>query len=185
MDCYNPVVLAVELGSFTGYQRDGKVHLAWETHSEVNNSHFRIERTENGFLSEYVGSVIGAGNATETQRYTFIDNNPEREKTYYRLVQEDFDGTETESQWINVVNDDEIHQLPIVPNPSRGEFSIYAQKLWDVKYVEICDIAGRCVFKSELVNGINQLSADLPNGTYFVSIVGTHKIVRSELSIHH
>ena len=42
---------------------------------------------------EKIAFVNGYGTSTETHTYSFIDDNPEQGKSYYRLKQIDFDGS--------------------------------------------------------------------------------------------
>ena len=55
--------LPIDLMYFEGYEDNHHdVVLEWATSSEVNNSHFIIERSQNGFEFEELGRVNGQGN---------------------------------------------------------------------------------------------------------------------------
>lgn len=79
----NNTVLPIEMLEF--HCNENK--LVWITESEINNSHFRIETTEDGKTWTYLKSVVGAGYSTLPMFYeTEVDG------TYVRLIQVDFDG---------------------------------------------------------------------------------------------
>jgi hypothetical protein len=104
--------IPVELTSFTASVIDGSVVLNWSTATELNNSGFEIERKQ-VFSSQSpvnnqnwvsIGFVNGNGTTTEKSFYSFIDDNPEQGKSFYRLKQIDFDGTFEYSNVIYVIN---------------------------------------------------------------------------------
>ncbi|MBK8339861.1 MAG: hypothetical protein IPK99_07610 [Flavobacteriales bacterium] len=97
-----PVLLPVELISFTAYCRDNEVNLQWSTASERDNDHFAIERSADGYAWETIGWVPGAGNAQHTIQYSFSDAGVTDALNYYRLGQTDFDGTITYSSVVAV-----------------------------------------------------------------------------------
>jgi hypothetical protein len=93
-----PVVIPVELTSFTASVIGTDVQLSWATASETNNMGFEVERgvlsPEYGVLRwENIGFVDGYGTTTELKSYSFIDEKVEPGIYFYRLKQIDFDGT--------------------------------------------------------------------------------------------
>ncbi|MBK9194915.1 MAG: hypothetical protein IPO17_07955 [Flavobacteriales bacterium] len=88
-DLNNP--LPVELTTFDGSCNESKVVLKWTTASEINNSHFDVEKSDNGIDWSVVGTVNGAGNSQETINYNFVVAN-DGNMAYYRLKQVDTDG---------------------------------------------------------------------------------------------
>jgi len=71
--------------------------LTWTTKSETNNQYFIIERSINGIDFEKAGKVNAAGNSNKINEYSFSDLNKNKKYTryFYRLVQLDFDETES------------------------------------------------------------------------------------------
>ena len=72
--------------------------LNWSTATETNNSGFEIHKKESGVRSqesewEKIGFVPGHGTTTETQNYTFTDNDVRPGKSQYKVKQIDSDGT--------------------------------------------------------------------------------------------
>ena len=93
----------VELTSFSADVNEKNVLLTWQTSTEKNNSGFEVLRSiqnENNWSQS--GFVEGQGTSTEPINYSFIDKNLEADSYSYKLVQIDFDGTQTESEIVNV-----------------------------------------------------------------------------------
>jgi hypothetical protein len=84
--------LPVELVEFTAQVVDGNVVLKWTTATEIDNSHFEIERAGTDRIFNSIGEVAGNGNAIELIDYNFTDYAPFSGVSYYRLKQVDFDG---------------------------------------------------------------------------------------------
>lgn len=118
--------LPVELLSFTATARQQDVFLKWKTGSEQENKGFVIQRstdTRNWFA---VGFVKGAGNSAVTLQYAFVDKGLAPGKYFYRLVQQDFDGTEKNSPVEQIVISGgllfELKQN--YPNPFRNQTTV-------------------------------------------------------------
>lgn len=82
----------VELISFGYSILDQNVVLNWSTATESNNYGFELERSENQIIWDNIGFVKGNSNSNEVLNYTFSDIDPITGKSYYRLIQMDFNG---------------------------------------------------------------------------------------------
>ncbi len=94
--------IPVELTAFIADYVNGVVKLNWITATELNNSGFEIEKSIDSFDWDNIGFVNGNGTTTEKHEYSYVDQNPVGEKSYYRLKQIDFDGTYKYSNIIEV-----------------------------------------------------------------------------------
>ncbi|MGZ5280698.1 MAG: hypothetical protein ACXWEY_00310 [Bacteroidia bacterium] len=95
--------LPVEFISFTGVWKNKSAELKWETASEVNNSHFEVEKSEDVQYWEMIGTVSGNGTTEEKNQYVFTDDNQDNLRNpvlYYRLRQVDFNGNSDYSKTI-------------------------------------------------------------------------------------
>ncbi len=92
-DNTNP--LPVELVVFRLDRDKDAVNIQWVTASEVNNSHFDLQRSVDGVAFLTVTTVAGAGNSNELIDYHFTDYPGHNGVVYYRLKQYDYDGTST------------------------------------------------------------------------------------------
>ena len=83
----------IDLLSFeVQHYKEGQALLEWITASELNNSHFEIQRSINGLDFETIGTLPGAGTSYDLRHYSYIDNAPYIGLNYYRVKQIDFDG---------------------------------------------------------------------------------------------
>ncbi len=99
--------LPVEFQNFAVSVSGNNVTLNWATATETNNQGFEIERmkifkTTDLNIWKKIGYVPGYGTTTEKHEYSYVDQNPVGEKSYYRLKQIDFDGTYKYSNIIEV-----------------------------------------------------------------------------------
>ncbi|NWG28817.1 MAG: T9SS type A sorting domain-containing protein [Ignavibacteriaceae bacterium] len=87
----------VELTSFTSSVSGNKVLLKWITATELNNQGFDVERASLSASPyqgwEKIGFVAGSGTTTEPRSYSYIDNDLNPGKYFYRLRQIDYNGT--------------------------------------------------------------------------------------------
>ena len=72
-----------------------RVVLDWATASELNNSHFTVERSVDGSSFTPVMEVASQGSGNVTRSYQVFDSEPIDGKSFYRLKQTDLDGSFT------------------------------------------------------------------------------------------
>jgi hypothetical protein len=139
--------LPISLISFKGKASKGENILTWRTASELNNSHFEIERAEEYDELKFskIGKVMGSGTKITDTDYTFADEKPHAYKNYYRLKQVDFDGHFEYSSAILVEASTSSSLATVYPNPANGTLVIdYADKVGaQVVSFSITDVLGR------------------------------------------
>ncbi|MCC5918570.1 MAG: T9SS type A sorting domain-containing protein, partial [Cryomorphaceae bacterium] len=121
----NVTPLPVELVAFNAEVVSEQVKLTWMTASEIDNSHFIIERSADGTVIEEVGRVYSkarGGNSIHKLSYRYFDESPLMGRSYYRLKQVDYDGTYEYSDWqmVEFIKVEEMN-LRVYPNPSNGQ----------------------------------------------------------------
>ncbi len=92
----DPPVVPVEFESFNLEVKGYGVELEWYTASELNNSHFVIERgivTDTGLDWEYITSIEGNGTTKSRHTYNYQDHSKLSGLIYYKLSQVDYDNT--------------------------------------------------------------------------------------------
>lgn len=171
------IPLPIELSTFTAAARDGKVFLNWTTDSELNNDFFQVQRSSDGTEFESIARIAGAGTTQQEHTYQAIDGSPYPGRSYYRLVQTDFDGTRTFS-WIVAVDLDLPDFFTFYPNPVRkGEaltVRYFSEQSESVAMVVI-DPSGRASAQTEVLlqTGWNTLPLGyrlLSSGIYVIHL---------------
>lgn len=135
-------ILPVTLISFTGrLQEDHTVELHWKTASEVNASHFEVQRSLDARTFESLGQVKAASSGGYS--YNYIDRTPLL-SGYYRLKMIDLDETFAYSSIIAIKGAGTVASVRIGPNPAIDMINI---NLADMNLlhteVEIFDVHGK------------------------------------------
>ncbi|NOT38158.1 MAG: T9SS type A sorting domain-containing protein [Saprospiraceae bacterium] len=169
--------------------------LEWETGSEINNSHFVIERrleSEKDFT--IVGRVEASRSATNSHQYSYEDYNIGKAgRYYYRVKQIDHDGWFTYSKMVSILLTKESSQLTmnIYPNPVDKELTIdYHLNTNDDVEFTLYDELGKYV-NSNLISGSRKSGAhteylntqNLLPGSYYIQIKTTQGLVNKKFSI--
>ncbi|KYG75886.1 hypothetical protein AWW68_08640 [Roseivirga spongicola] len=162
----NTQSLPVKLLYFRGAQINNVVKLEWATANEENNSHFEIQRSTDGFDWNHLAFIEGGGSSKSELTYQYTDQAPLEERSFYRLIQQDFSGLsetfETISIWI-----DKKDFLQIYPNPGFGEINIVSET--EITQVTACDSKGNVFTIPAISRNEFDVSALSP-GLYFLSI---------------
>jgi Secretion system C-terminal sorting domain len=165
-------VLPVELTSFTAKSSNSKTNLYWQTASEKNNSHFAIERSNDGDVFSKIGEVKGNGNSTITQNYQYTDVTPTKGINYYRLRQVDFDGTESVSKTVSVNFDSKVqNKVKVYPTLVLNAVNV---ELSDDSKAEIAvrDLTGRVIL-TQNTEGVSNTTLNLgalSSGLYILTV---------------
>jgi Secretion system C-terminal sorting domain len=151
-----PVILPVKLSSFTATLTTNKrAELKWVTASEINVSHFVIEKSLDGTNFSEAGMVFAYGNAADLTNYSFSDNlaNTTASVIYYRLRSVDIDGKVqySEIRVIRIGKGGEKVEILTFPNPAQNEVRVTIPTAWQNKNVsyEIFSANGQVVRKSQ------------------------------------
>lgn len=162
--------LPVELAAFEARKKGQFVQLDWRTMTEENNDFFSIERSSKGVEWEKIGHVNGQGNSIKMVDYSFFDKNPFVGDNYYRLKQQDINGTFTYSQ-IKVVTFTK-GTIEISPNPAKDWFVLTTDT--QLHEIHLFDGQGREVTRQCIIeqvsNGYHFLTKELGPGVYFLKV---------------
>jgi len=148
--------------------------LTWETSQEINNDFFAIERSSNGSDFEVVGIVEGAGSSSTNLFYSWKDESPLSQTSFYRLTQTDFSGhTETfETLAAKCMSGTNIN---VYPNPFQNHITLNLGEGTNQQFdIMIMDAVGRVVFNEQIQSTENyqtiNLGSELPAGAYFLNV---------------
>lgn len=173
--------LPVELVHFSAEEAGCEITLSWATAMELNNSHFELERSVDGFRFAKIGQVAGNGTTNQYRVYDFKDEMPIREN-YYRLKQIDYNGTTTYSNVIFVKsecvqNENRIGMVDVFPNPViSGAINLrFEADLHQNELLTISDLYGKNILRQEVMMqaGSNRVAidvAELSAGTYIMTL---------------
>ncbi|RRN77601.1 T9SS C-terminal target domain-containing protein [Pseudoxanthomonas sp. SGD-10] len=171
--------LPVTTTDFTAKPINNAVLLNWQTLSEQNNKHFEIERSVDGEIFTSLTTLPGAGNSNERIEYSYTDYAPLAGVNFYRLLQQDFDGTTTIIKTIAVNPHLNVNQLSAFVTNTGVNVTLYAEKAGLVN-VELYDFNGRKLAEqsASIEAGINNttVTADLLPGLYFIKVVSENEV---------
>ncbi len=156
--------LPITLISFDVEAHNDHVLLKWSTASEVNNSLFRIERSEDGSHFRSIGFKEGAGNSQSLEEYSFLDRQPQPGNNYYRLVDIDNQGNEHVSEIRRLYFETEEALLSLYPNPIQQnnllKFKSSDLSLHDIRIIVDSAHGQRILDRVEAGKSYQELSID-------------------------
>jgi len=165
-------VLPVGLTLFTAKLINNKeVRLDWQTKSEINASHFNVERSIDAVNYETIGRVECTGGSIETN-YQYYDRKPLSDVSYYRLKMVDKDGTSDKSN-AETIRMKSFYAMELYPNPSSKEVFVRMEKT-DGIVIKVFSMTGQEMFiKQEILNK-NEIKISptnqLASGIYMVNV---------------
>ena len=183
------VALPVELLYFEANTNQyDQVQLAWATANEINNKQFTIEKSSDGREFLPIKVIPGAGHSQEQLSYNYTDPVPWPGRNYYRLKQEDFDGTFEYSDLVDIYREPS-NKIQLFPNPVKTVVQLHPGfALPEGTRLELFDNAGRLISSRPITPGEISISLDissLPDGIYFVQLkasqlrLGSQKLIKS------
>ena len=175
------VVTPVKLTSYELIMMNERtVKNIWTTASEINTSHFNIQRSFDGINFETIGKVVAVG----VSSYSFLDLIPPNylnlNTYYYRLQAADKDGSYQFSK-VKTLNIklQPLKGLSIYPNPTKEIITIVCK---DARELFIVDYLGKEVMSKKIFN--NQYSTinvqGLAKGFYMVKVVTANGDIKTE-----
>jgi len=171
--------LPVTLTAFTAVrQSSGSVQLQWATAQELNARLFRVQRSLDGRTFTTISSQAAAGTSSQARRYQALDATAPATTLYYRLAQEDTDGTLHYSSIVSVgPGTAPAASLTVAPNPAGSGQPLtltLSGCAGQARTLQIFDLNGRLLLSRPLTpaTAVEQvpltLPATLPAGTYLL-----------------
>lgn len=122
--------------------QDAAVVINWQTSQEVNNKGFWIERLKADNRFERLGFV----HASETYDYSYTDKTAATGVNFYRIAQQDYDGSIHYSSLVSARIEKEKDIIGLYPNPvnSGSSFSVQMAKAASLK-VDLLNMQGQVV----------------------------------------
>jgi hypothetical protein len=172
--------LPVVLTEFTAANSDNHVNIAWQTASEVNSSHFNIQRSIDGAAFRTIAKVTAAGLSSSTNHYQFADREAMslgQSVLYYRLQCVDKNGYSRISKTVSVAFN-MATQMIIYPVPVSNLLNVNLNStMKGGALLKITDMRGTIVWQQlvQLQTGPNMFrisTASLATGSYVIAIEG-------------
>lgn len=174
---YNSPILPVTGLTFSATKHEKSVKLKWETISELNSSHFIVQKSIDGIMfSTEIGTVLSKGNNSGINTYDLLDSFPRAGINYYRLKQIDKDGTFNFSKII-AVNFQTTNAISVYPNPTKDFLIIDLGNIGLNTQYQLFDLSGRIIKASTLLEKYNIISLTyIPQGTYFLKVIDPYNV---------
>lgn len=177
----NNFILPVELLEFSAEwnnEEQTEAIVSWQTATEIDNQYFYVERSYDAINFTDIVRKDGAGNSTNVIDYSYLDRDPITTRTsYYRLRQQDFDGSVSYSH-IEVLNPkDNLDFVALYPNPAQDNFDYFVYSPEDFKItIKVTDYLGKVVFIDEAfvqkgINGFNMDISHLSSASYIIQVI--------------
>ncbi|CAG5068817.1 hypothetical protein DYBT9623_01549 [Dyadobacter sp. CECT 9623] len=170
--------LPVTWKTFTAKTNEaGRVQLQWATATEMNTSHFEVERSDDAMVFTKIKSVNAAGYSKTNVSYQYEDEFLMPGTYYYRLKQVDADGAFDYTR-ILPVKIDGTETIRAYPNPVTDFITI--QSAFPLGDVEIINAAGVRLHAAKTSATKLEISMkSFPNGLYTILMNGKSiKIVK-------
>ena len=163
------VILPVTYGSFGVEKKEDKAIIVWTTLSEINSSHFVIEKSTDGVDFSEIGVVNAQGKSNELKQYTFIDDAPYVGDNYYRLKQVDFNAEAAYSdvQTVSFSDGSDDYAYALFPNPAYDFIKVNTDSP-ELIVVKIYNIDGQLVQTQKGKRNIEMEISDLIPGLYLL-----------------
>ena len=104
------------------------IEVSWRVASELELSHYVLERSEDGQQFTPIAAIPGAGNTNQEQEYIYLDDSVRfNQNYYYRLISVDIDGTEDYSPVVVASIENALDSgmdIQLYPNPAEDNFNI-------------------------------------------------------------
>jgi hypothetical protein len=190
------VVAPITLKSFTASKLEGNnALLNWSTSSEVDASHFELERSFDLQSWKSIDKQVARGQQGIETSYSFVDQNIIAQRSndgvcYYRLGMVDLDGSKKKSD-IRSINLDPLTETyyQTFPNPAKGVINVQLQvpnTQANMTDLILMDNAGRVHTKTAVsTNGITKIDvSDLPKGVYHLQVnTGTEMLSKKVILV--
>lgn len=179
--------LPISLSGFDVLKKGEDAYLYWKTATELNASHYEIEKGYDGVVFTGIGTIKAEGNSTNSKAYNFNDKaarqNRPNQKIYYRLKMVDVDGRFAYSPIRQINFTGKETAISLFPNPAKTFVTI---KLFDYQpgsSYSILNGDGRKLLTGNLNGPATNVDVQiLKSGVYYLQVNNelkqTYKIIK-------
>lgn len=166
-------VLPIFLSSIEAHVQSGTVVIAWTMSTEINNKYFLVQRSQDQQNWQELGKVNSVGNSSVEQNYTFTDKAPVPGLNYYRVVQVDMNGLQSNSTPVSVKTGGSEINSAAYPNPVVENNFHLKIGTEGVKNILITNTAGKVFYKDDNRHKSEVLTIPVTGwakGIYFIKL---------------
>lgn len=179
----NAAILPVKLTSFGAVNEGKGVRLNWASASEVNASHYELERSTSATGKfEKIGSVKAKGNSTSATNYSLNDNALISSEYFYRLKIVDKDGS-TEYSNVASIRNFNAPKFKIYPTLlSKGQnITVSTESSTAKTDIQLTNLQGQVVKNISTTNAnIAIETGSLNAGVYVLKLYRNGQLVTTE-----
>lgn len=174
-----PTSMPIKLASFIAKPtNDFEVTLYWQTTSETDFSHFEIQRSRDALGFESIGRQESQKIASDLLNYSFVDNKPFDQISYYRLKEVDLDGSYSFSKIVSVNSINSEQKIFTFPNPVNNSFEIAGVKSDEIREISLLNITGKHIKTLNSFNEVIDIS-DIKGQALIVEIILKNGLIHS------
>jgi hypothetical protein len=174
--------LPVQFAVFSLERIGNTNRLTWETLSEIETSHFVIERSLDALSWENIGELKASGNSNERKFYQFDDNESLIGNIFYRIKQIDLDDRYAYSK-VEKIYISSSFEINVYPNPCSMILSITLKDMSKPYIAEIYSIAGNRLITQEINSLNSKINVEsLTKGNYLIRLFNKEKTIMSKFT---
>jgi len=185
-------VLPVTFASVKGFEINEKIAIEWKVENEINIKKYEVERSSNSLDFNILSSIKVSGFKNDHNSYSWIDNQPLKGNSFYRIKSVDMDGTIKFSVIVKFTTGATGQgTITIYPNPIQGNiinlrFTSQTTGLYQLRLI---NNNGQVVYSGILpVNSPNSSQAIMTNtrlsyGIYQLEIKAPDNMVQIKRAI--
>ncbi len=170
--CASTVPLNFISLSATPANNGKSVNVNWVVNSELNTSHFQLERSLDG-INYYLLGTVQALNQSGTNTYAYTDSWSNTEKTYYRVKSIDKDGSFIYSSTVLYQQAAPAQKLRLYPNPAADVVTIQLPEPSKTATIKLLTLEGKVLLINTLPAGNTTALISvvkLPAGIYLIEV---------------
>jgi Glycosyl hydrolase catalytic core len=181
------IVTPVTLSDFKSSRQKDKVVLKWTTQSEINFSHFSLERSTDGKTFYEIAKVDASKNAAGSL-YAYKDNAPDATAVnYYRLKMVDVDGSFVYSKIISESFQAKDALFEVYPSITKGNtIETRFKEVSEATQIKLFNVNGQLLQTYDLEVGTSAKTLEIgpyTEGVYFLMLqdkgaVQTRKFIK-------
>lgn len=135
----------ISLLSWSAEVKGRDIHLSWASEAEIDNEFYSVEHSTDGQNFAELVRRQGAAESAQLLEYDYVHRAPARGNHYYRLAQQDFDGTRTTFDVLNARIEGDFESATVFPNPALPGQRIELTDLATESTIGLYDVDGRKV----------------------------------------